>query len=146
MVLLISSVLRQAIDQFLLVGLAFDVEVGIGHADQLFDIRAADQGPAQHHDLLVDIGLDRQPGHQGLEDRLGVHEDTRRSFVFVGDAQNDAGCDCADQPREQHPQTAVLPCRAKEGSGLLENFFHLIWSELTDHREERSTVVSVTFG
>ena len=80
--------LHQRVDQRFLLGLGIGLQVEVGHAHELLDVRPADQRAAQHDDLLVDVGLHRQAGHQRLQDRLGVDVDARARLVLVGNAEH----------------------------------------------------------
>ena len=53
-----------------------------GGAQQL-DVGPADEGAGEHADLLVDVGLEGQADHQGLEHALGVDVQARAGFVAV---------------------------------------------------------------
>ncbi len=108
------DVVHQPGDDAVPVGQAavIELERRVGH--QLLDVRARDQGPRQHADLLVDVGLERQALHQRLEHGLGIHVHARRGLVLVleqRDADRRGHADDAhrreDEPTPPPHQVAV---------------------------------------
>jgi hypothetical protein len=118
------DVLGQPVDQRFLLDLGTGLEVQVGHADELLHIGPADQRAAEHGDLLLDIGLHGQAGHQGLEDRLRVDVDARRGLVLVGDAPDDDDADDGHDPGHHQRRPAELPHAAHDREQLSDDFFH----------------------
>jgi hypothetical protein len=91
-----------------------DVQIKIRHPDQLLDVRPVDQGAAEQHDLLIDVRLCDQTGHQRPENRLGIDKDARRRFVLVGNGQDGRHACRAHDPGDDDPQPATLPHPAQD--------------------------------
>jgi hypothetical protein len=63
---------------------------------------------------------------------------------LIGDAQDDAGCNGADNPGDQHAQASVLPGGAQDRERLPQNFFHLLAHKL--RRNGHSAVAAMLFN
>jgi hypothetical protein len=116
--------LAQIRDELFTILLALDRQVQIGHADQLFDVGTADQRPGQDGDLLIDVRLNRQARHQGLENGLGIDKDPRRGFIPIRHDINGACGERTNQPCRQQPPPAVKPHPAQVADELSEDIFH----------------------
>ena len=117
--------LHQLVDRGILLRLRLVFQVEVGHSHQLFNIRPADQGSAQHGNLLVDVWLDRQTGHQRLQYRQGIDMDPRAGLILVRDPKDDYRPDQRDTPGDQYAQPAVLPHAARGGVNLGNHLLHI---------------------
>jgi hypothetical protein len=106
------------VDQGLLLGLGLLLQIEVGHAHQLLDVRAADQRATEHLDLLVHIGLHGQARHQGLEDGLRVDVDAGLRLELVGQCERGGQPHQTQHPGSGQPQPAVLP----DPPGLCQQF------------------------
>jgi hypothetical protein len=100
--------------------------IQIRHAHQLLHVGTADQGATEDHDLLIDVRLHCQAGHQRLQHRLGVYEDTRRSFILVGHPHNNNRGDNADNPSDNQPDPPPLPHASRNGTRVAKELVNLI--------------------
>ncbi len=66
-------------------------------------------------DLLIDVGLHRDPLHQRLQHRLRVDIDARRRLVHVGQAEHDDDADDADDPGDGKADPATMPHPLQDG-------------------------------
>ena len=88
-------------------------QVEIGHADQLFDVRPADQRAAHQRDLLVEVRLDREAREQRPQQRFGVDVDARARLVFLRDLVDDGDADDRGDPCDGRDRSSGdATCRA----------------------------------
>ena len=106
--------------------------------DQLLDVRTADQGPPQHRHLLIDVGLHRQSGHQGFQDRLGVNENPRLRLEVLRHARDDEHPDQGNRPRRCEPQPAPRPHATNCDGQVAKDLIHGTQAALSDGRYARS--------
>ena len=119
-----AQILRQPRDQCLALLRGIHPEIEVGHVDQLLDVGPADQGTAEHRDLLIDVGLHGEPRHQRTQHGLRVHMDARCRFVLVGHLVDHETGDHPHNPGQRHPPPAVAPHAAQVAGDLRYEFFH----------------------
>ena len=114
---------RQLLDQLFALDRAVELEVEVGHLDQLLDIGPGQQGLPHHLDLPLDVGRDGELVHERPEDRFGVDIDLRGRGVAVRQERHGQPAGEADEPGHQDDGPPALPQLAdiltKEGLELV---------------------------
>jgi len=89
---------RQSLEQRLLLFRGGDANIEIGKADQLFEIRAAQQRALHEIELAGRVGISGQPLQQRRQQRIGIEVNSRRGFVFRRNKGDADPSDGADEP------------------------------------------------
>jgi hypothetical protein len=92
--------------------------------EQQFEVRSRDQRPREHPHLLVDVGLEREPGHQRLEHRLRVDVDARVRLVPLRHEPHDDGADDGDDPGGEDGDPPPAPDRVEQQLGFANESDH----------------------
>ncbi len=115
---------HQVFDQRVSLRLRLNGEIEVGHPDQLFHVGPGNQGAAEHHDLLIEIGLRDKTCHQRPEDRLGIDIHARRGFVLVGYGQDSHHTGDSNDPGNNNPQPTTHPHAPQDAHRLSNQFIH----------------------
>ena len=102
-----GDLLFQVFDYLVLVGFSRRLQIEIGHAHDLLQIRPAQQCPRHQEDFLLSIaGIDGDTLQQRAQYRRCVDEDTGRCLVLVRQFRHHRPADNADGPGyPKHPPT-----------------------------------------
>mmetsp|Transcript_20914 Transcript_20914/g.80462 ORF Transcript_20914/g.80462 Transcript_20914/m.80462 type:complete len:552 (-) Transcript_20914:203-1858(-) len=121
------------LDRGLLLRLGLALQIQVSHAHQFLDVGTTDQGATQHRDLLLDIGLHREAGHQRLQNRLGIDIDPSAGLIAVGQHEDNHRTDDAGHPSHGQADPAVLPHPPDDDQQLTQERFHLEQSQLNQN-------------